>query len=78
LKEKQYKVVHDDFLTYEKEMSFDFIIMNPPFSNGDDHFIKAWEIADNTTIVCLLNSETINNPYSEKRKLVKKIIDDNQ
>lgn len=59
-------------------MSFDFIIMNPPFSNGDEHFIKAWEIADNTTIVCLLNSETINNPYSEKRKLVKKIIDDNQ
>mgnify|MGYP002408801058 FL=1 len=78
LKEKQYKVVHDDFLTYEKEMSFDFIIMNPPFSNGDEHFIKAWEISDNTTIVCLLNSETINNPYSEKRKLVKKIIEDNQ
>jgi len=24
--------------------------MNPPFSNADDHFIKAWEIAENTDI----------------------------
>ena len=77
LKEKKYKVVHDDFLTYEKEMSFDYIIMNPPFSNWDEHFLKAWEIADNTTIVCLLNSETLNNPFSEKRKLIQKIIADN-
>lgn len=77
LKEKKYKVVHDDFLTYEKEMSFDYIIMNPPFSNWDEHFLKAWEIADNTTIVCLINSETLNNPFSEKRKLIQKIIADN-
>jgi hypothetical protein len=49
--------------------------MNPPFSNGDEHFLKAWEISENTDIVCLLNAETIRNPYSQKRKLIKQIIE---
>jgi hypothetical protein len=51
--------------------------MNPPFSNADDHFLKAWEIAENTDIVCLMNAETIRNPYSQKRQLVNRIIEDN-
>ena len=51
--------------------------MNPPFDNGDEHFLKAWDIARNTTIVCLLNAETLRNPYSANRKLIYKIIEDN-
>lgn len=51
--------------------------MNPPFDNGDEHFLKAWEIGKNTTIACLLNAETIRNPYSAKRKHLAQILEDN-
>jgi len=78
LRGKGYKLIDSDFLNYDKDMDFDLIIMNPPFSNGDEHFLKAWEIAENTDIVCILNAETIRNPYSEKRKLVQRIIEDNK
>lgn len=77
LKGKGYKLIDTDFLGYVKDLDFDLIVMNPPFSNGDDHFLKAWEISENTDIVCLLNAETIRNPYSQKRKLIKQIIEDN-
>lgn len=77
LKNKWYTLIDTDFLSYQDNLSFDLIIMNPPFSNGDDHFLKAWEIANDTTIVCLLNAETIRNPYSKSRQLVAKIIEDN-
>lgn len=74
---KKYQVIDNDFLLYEPDMIFDYIIMNPPFSNGEKHFLKAWDIAKNTQIVCLLNAETIKNPYSESRKLILKILEDN-
>lgn len=77
LKGKWYKLIDTDFLSYKKDLDFDLIIMNPPFSNADDHFLKAWEIAENTDIVCLMNAETIRNPYSQKRQLVNQIIEDN-
>lgn len=75
---KQYgQLVDNDFLSFEPDTDYDFIIANPPFDNGDDHFLKAWEIAKNTTIVFILNAETLKNPYSAKRKLIRKIIEDN-
>mgnify|MGYP003290709934 CR=1 FL=1 len=43
--------------------------MNPPFSNGDKHLLKALQIQQNGgKVVCLLNAETIRNPYTETRK----------
>jgi hypothetical protein len=77
LKEKEVRVLADDFLEYEPSMSFDRILMNPPFSNGDEHLLKAWEILDSGKIVCLLNAETIKNPYTKKRKLLLEIISKN-
>jgi hypothetical protein len=70
-------IIWNDFLEFQTDIDFDLIIMNPPFSNWDEHFLKAWETIKNWSIACLLNSETINNPYSEKRKLIQKIIHDN-
>ncbi|HHX67963.1 MAG TPA: DUF4942 domain-containing protein, partial [Gallicola sp.] len=48
-----------------------------PFSNGDDHLLKALDMQkDGGSIVCLLNAETIKNPYSNSRKvLVQKLND---
>ena len=67
--DKGIHIVHDNFLTYTPFKHYDLIIMNPPFSNGDKHLLKALDIQKNGgNIVCLLNAETIRNPYTETRK----------
>lgn len=69
LKGKNYRIVHDDFLSYNTYKRYDVIVMNPPFSNGDKHLLKAIEMQQNGgKIVCLLNAETLKNPYSNIRK----------
>lgn len=77
LQGKGYKLVHDDFLSYQPLHDFDLIVMNPPFSNGDEHLLHAWEILKGGDIVCLLNAETIRNPYTQRRKLLCSIIEQN-
>lgn len=66
---KEYRTVHDDFLTYETMKQYDLIIMNPPFSDGCKHLLKALEMQKRNggQIVCLLNAETIKNPFSNGR-----------
>lgn len=68
-------IVHDDFLTYNPFKRYDLIIMNPPFSNGDKHLLKALKMQEKGgNIICLLNAETLRNPYTETRKeLVKQL-----
>lgn len=75
LQEKGHRVIADNFLDYNGDYLFDMIIMNPPFSNGDEHLLKAWDIIEEGEIICILNAETILNPYSTKRKLLIKLID---
>lgn len=74
LQEKGYRLLANDFLTYNGDHFFDLIVMNPPFSNGDEHLLHAWQLMEEGDIVCLLNAETIDNPYTERRKLLAKII----
>ena len=69
LKGKGYRVVHDDFLTYETFKRYSLIVMNPPFSDGDKHLLKAIEMQEKGgQIVCLLNAETIKNTSTNSRK----------
>ncbi len=70
LKDKGLRVLNDDFLQFDDDKHYDLIVMNPPFSNGDEHLLKAISLAEKTgsTIRCLLNADTIRNPYSNKRK----------
>ena len=48
--------------------------MNPPFSQGAKHLTKAWDFLHSGEIVCLLNSETIRNPYTAERRHLAEII----
>lgn len=73
---EKFDLVAHDFLEYRPERRIDLIAMNPPFSNGDEHLMHAWEIANGTDIVCLLNAETIRNPYTWRRKALAKLIED--
>lgn len=70
LKENEISVIGSDFLSYQNDIYFDVILMNPPFKNGADHLLKAIEIAHNTDIVCLLNAETLLNPSNKKKQLL--------
>lgn len=65
------RIVHDDFLTYRTYKHYDLILMNPPFATGAKHLIRAIEMQKGGgAIVCLLNAETIRNPYTAERKLL--------
>ncbi len=55
LVDKDFPVVGHDWLDYSGVCYYDAIVMNPPFSNGDDHLLKAWDFMHNFEIVCLLN-----------------------
>lgn len=69
LKGKGFRVVHDDFLTFQTYKKYDLIVMNPEFSQGDKHLLKALELVKlGGTLICILNSETLLNPYSNIRK----------
>lgn len=69
LQGKKFRIVHNDFLTYNTYKQYDLICMNPPFSNGDKHLLKAIQMQENGgKIVCLLNAETLKNPCTNTRK----------
>lgn len=75
LKGEQFRIVHDDFLTFHTYKQYDLIILNPPFSSGDQHLLKAIQLQSNGgKVIALLNAETLKNPYSNTRKdLVRKL-----
>ncbi len=62
-------LVHDDFLSYKSFKRYDLIVMNPPFNEGAAHLLKALDMQKyGGSICCLLNAETIRNPFSEERR----------
>lgn len=69
-----YNVIDSDFLAYNGLEQFDLIVANFPFSDGDLHLHKAIDVLFSGQIVCLLNAETIKNPFSNSRKsLIQKL-----
>lgn len=76
LRGKGLRVVYNDFLTYSTQKEYELIVMNPPFADGDKHLLKALEMQKRNggSVICLLNAETIRNPFSNIRKdLVSKL-----
>ena len=74
------RFLKNDFLEVTKEEAshFDFIVMNPPFSEDDKHILHAWDIApEGCTILSLCNWETIDNPYTRFRRNIGSIINSN-
>ena len=74
LRGKNINVIDSDFLNFAGADKYDVIIMNPPFINGHEHLLKAIEIMYCGEIICLLNTETLKNPYTHMRaRLIKKL-----
>ncbi|GAF66407.1 DNA methyl transferase [Bacillus sp. TS-2] len=78
LKSKGHRVIASDFLTFQTYKSYDCIVANFPFSEGDKHALQALNLLENQTsssqIVFIINAETLRNPYSNSRKeLIQKL-----
>ncbi len=69
------KVLGHDFFGYDGTDRFDLVIMNPPFSNGIDHLLHAWEVCKGADVVCLLPTAVATERNTEKRELLGSIID---
>lgn len=72
LKGKGYNLVCDDFLGFATFKKYDLILANFPFSDGDRHLQKALQLQEQYggDIICLVNAETIRNPFSNIRKAI--------
>jgi len=70
LRGKGFRLIHDDFLTFQTRKSYDAIVANFPFSNGDKHLEKALDLIETNGghLRCLINAETLRNPYSQLRE----------
>ena len=69
LKKDGFRVVHDNFLTFRPTTKYAAVIMNPPFSEGARHLLKALDIMkDGGKVRCILNAETLRNPCTNERK----------
>ena len=79
LESNGFRVIHDDFLTFQTQKHYHLIAMNPPFDQGAAHLLKALEMVEHGGIVrCILNADTLRNPYTnERRRLVKLLTEKN-
>lgn len=69
---KGYNLVGRDFLEWSVPKFYDLIIANVPFDNGTQHVLKMIQIQERMggAILCIINAETLKNPYSKERKIL--------
>jgi hypothetical protein len=73
---QHFNVVGVDFMDFNGSGAiYSHIIMNPPFANGVQHVLKAWNILYDGEIVAILNAETIRNPFSKEREMLVRLIE---
>jgi len=76
LKSKGLKVVDTDFLSFSTKKLYDRVFLNPPYSNGISHALKAWDILKNGEMVAILNAATIENPNSADKRFLVSLIEE--
>ena len=75
LRGKGYNVVGLDFLGFGNASIYAHCIMNPPFSSGATHVLKAWDAAWDIEIVAIINADTLRNPFSRERQRLLQIVE---
>lgn len=70
-----FKVVGFDFLQFGSAAIYSHIILNPPFAQGAEHVLKAWNVAWDAEIVAIINAETVRNPYTKERAMLVRLIE---
>jgi len=75
LRSQGYLVVGMDFMQFKSGSLYSHVLMNPPFADGAQHVLKAWEILFDGEIVAIINAETLKNPFSKERKHLVRLIE---
>ncbi|WP_427551026.1 DUF4942 domain-containing protein [Methylomonas sp. MS20] len=70
-----FSVVGMDFMQFKSGSLYSHVLMNPPFADGVQHVLKAWEILFDGEIVAILNAETLKNPFSKERKHLLRLVE---
>ncbi len=70
------RIVGTDFLQFSTKKRYSHILMNPPFRNGVEHVLHAWNILHDGELVAILNAQTIKNPFTQQRKFLVKLIEE--
>lgn len=72
--DKGFNLVHDDFLTFIPEKKYTAIVMNPPFSKGQDieHVTKAIEMAER--VVVAITSASVMFRNDKKTEAFRKLV----
>lgn len=74
LREHGINVVGLDFMEFSTGALYSHIIMNPPFAQGAQHVLKAWESLFDGEIVALINAQSLRNPCSKERTLLAQLV----
>ena len=77
LRSKHYSVVGMDFMEFSGHALYSHVIMNPIFSQGVEHVLKAWDLLYDGELVAVINAESLRNLCTANRKLLTNIIADN-
>ncbi len=75
LRDKGYTVIGHDFLRYSGASVYSHVLMNPPFAQGAEHVLHAWDILYSGELVAILNAETLRNPYTAKRRFLLSLVE---
>jgi hypothetical protein len=72
LRGKTYRLIHDDFLSFNTRKQYDYIVANFPFSAGAEHLQHALNLLERNggELRCLVNAETLKHPYTRLRQAV--------
>jgi len=71
----------EDFLHQSEGIApiIDLVTMNPPFNKGPEHFLRAYDLMmsqpQESTIVCLLNKASIDNPAGPSKRRMLQVIE---
>lgn len=75
LENKGYRIVGEDFLRFDTPLFTDLILMNPPFSNGEAHILRAWELlASGGDLVAVMNADSMENETKRFGTVLNKVI----
>lgn len=75
LRDNHVTVLGHDFLKYDGGHRFDLVVMNPPFRNGVEHLLHAWEVCEGAEICCLLPKVML-DCRNGKERVLSNLIDD--
>lgn len=76
LRQKGFNVIDGDFMQFDGAGMYSHIIMNPPFNQGAEHVIKAFNLLVNGELVAIVNAETIRNPCTKSRQFLVNLVQD--